>query len=327
MSKLQKTIGGLLLTLVLIFSMSADAFAADTIVDWDRTGSVSVTPKDAEDGHTVIKGTSFTLYKVAEAANDGISLRYVLTEEFKGSGADLSELNADGLAKLLTEYAGQNELLGTTERADDNGTVAFKDLSLGLYLLVQTGEVNGAYAVDPFLVSVPMTDADGSAWIYDVEASPKAETYELVDVTVKKVWNDGNDTASRPSSVTVKLYDGSALVDTVALNNGNGWSHTWKDLKKSDGYSVAEVGVSGYVTTYSKSGCTFTITNTGGGKGTSSGGDPGGGEDMPLGGEPGNPTLAQTGQLNWPIPLLAGCGMALFAVGWGLVFLKRKNDA
>lgn len=37
--------------------------------------------------------------------------------------------------------------------------------------------------------------------------------------------------------------------------------------------------------------------------------------------EPGDtPSLPQTGQLNWPIPLMAVLGLALFALGWGLFF-------
>lgn len=301
MSKLLKTIGGLLLTMVLLLSVSVNAFAAETTIDRDRKGSISITPKDAGDGHTVIMGTSFTLYKAAEVTNDGTSLRYTLTKEFEESGADLSDFTADDLAKALADFAGQEGLSGNTKKADENGTVTFTDLSLGLYLLVQSASVDGTYAAEAFLVSVPMTGTDGEAWLYDVDASPKAETYECIDVTVKKVWNDGSDTSSRPSSITVQLYDGSVLVDTVTLNSDNGWTHTWTALKKSDGYSVAEEQVSGYAAAYSQSGGTFTITNT--------------------------PKLVQTGQLNWPVPLLAGCGLALFAVGWGLVFLKRKKDA
>ena len=36
-----------------------------------------------------------------------------------------------------------------------------------------------------------------------------------------------------------------------------------------------------------------------------------------------NPTLPQTGQLNWPIPLLAICGVGLIMIGF---ILRRKNN-
>ena len=38
-------------------------------------------------------------------------------------------------------------------------------------------------------------------------------------------------------------------------------------------------------------------------------------------------TLIQTGgRFNWAIPVLVVSGLALFAVGWTLVFGKRKRD-
>lgn len=42
--------------------------------------------------------------------------------------------------------------------------------------------------------------------------------------------------------------------------------------------------------------------------------------------EPGG-KLPQTGQLNWPIPVLVISGMALFVIGWVLCFRKRDDDA
>lgn len=44
---------------------------------------------------------------------------------------------------------------------------------------------------------------------------------------------------------------------------------------------------------------------------------------------PGKPgvKLPQTGQLNWPIPILAASGMALFVIGWVLCFRKRDDHA
>ena len=40
---------------------------------------------------------------------------------------------------------------------------------------------------------------------------------------------------------------------------------------------------------------------------------------------PEEPSLIQTGQLNWPIPVLAVAGMLLFALGWALCFHKRSR--
>lgn len=37
------------------------------------------------------------------------------------------------------------------------------------------------------------------------------------------------------------------------------------------------------------------------------------------------PDLPQTGQLNWPVPVMAVFGMALFALGWGLFFSAKRR--
>ena len=295
MNKILKMTGGFLMALALLLSMNVTAFAY-TPLDLGKTGSITVSPAN---GKSI--GTELTIYQVADVTVDNADQKYVLTEAFADSKADLTALEDTGeLARKLTAYAAEHKLSGITKSVDTGGSVTFDNLELGLYLVIQEVSQPGDTIVNPFLVSVPMQDSKGE-WDYDVDASPKAETYELMDVSVRKVWNDGGNASGRPSAVTVYLYDGAALVDTVTLNSTGGWSHTWKGLKKSDGYTVKEEKLSGYQDSYSQSGNTFTITNT--------------------------PKLAQTGQLNWPIPLLAGGGVMLFAIGWGMVFLVRKKDA
>ncbi len=41
--------------------------------------------------------------------------------------------------------------------------------------------------------------------------------------------------------------------------------------------------------------------------------------------KPADPTLPQTGQLNWPVPVMAVSGLVLFVMGWMLYF-KRKRE-
>lgn len=42
--------------------------------------------------------------------------------------------------------------------------------------------------------------------------------------------------------------------------------------------------------------------------------------------KPTDPTLPQTGQMNWPVPLLAVSGIALFLLGWFLRFGRKKES-
>ena len=60
-----------------------------------------------------------------------------------------------------------------TQQTDANGTVIFRDLTPGLYLVIRTkpASENTAYTSDPFLVSIPTVVNGTSA--YQVVAEPK----------------------------------------------------------------------------------------------------------------------------------------------------------
>lgn len=65
---------------------------------------------------------------------------------------------------------------------------------------------------------------------------------ETTQVGVTKVWDDAdNADGLRPDSVKVELLaDGAATGETVTLNAGNNWTHTWDNLaKKAGGKDVA----------------------------------------------------------------------------------------
>ena len=102
--------------------------------------------------------------------------------------------------------------------------------------------------------------------------SPKVEgqtitnshTPEQVKVSGQKVWDDADDQdGKRPISITVKVMDGSAIVDTLEVTAANGWKFESKDLPKYRNgqeivYTLSEVSVAQYETKIDK----FTITNS-----------------------------------------------------------------
>jgi len=121
-----------------------------------------------------------------------------------------------------------------------------------------------------------------------------------VDITVVKAWEDNGK--NRPDSVKATLYNGETAVETVWLGKGNNWTYQWKNLDGSGNWQVLETEIpKGYTPSYRASGGVITITNTA--------------------------YLLQTGQLNWPIPVLGGLGLLL--TGYGIVTLirRRKNNA
>lgn len=120
------------------------------------------------------------------------------------------------------------------------------------------------------------------------------------DLTVKKAWSDENDKRGiRPDSVTVTLYNGDIAVDKVILGRWNNWTYTWHNLDGNGNWSVIETGIpKGYTPIYSVENGVVTITNIA--------------------------TLIQTGQMNWPIPVLGGLGILLLSAG--VVLMRKKKQ-
>ena len=102
--------------------------------------------------------------------------------------------------------------------------------------------------------------------------SPKVEgqtitnshTPEQVKVSGQKVWDDADDQdGKRPTSITVKVMDGSTVVDRLEVTAANGWKFESKDLPKyrngqEIAYTLTEDAVAQYETKIDK----FTVTNS-----------------------------------------------------------------
>ncbi len=297
-----KKAAGMILMLVLLCFTGGRVCAADNTVDLSREGSVTLTVQDGSEEGLPAGGGVLTLYQVGNITIEDYNLRYTLTDAFKECGYSLEDITVEGLARNFTDYLSENEIAGISRTIGADGKVFFTSLSAGLYLIVQTGSSEGWYDISPFLISVPMTNEDGTEWIYDIEASPKAERVPEVstpvDLTVTKKWSDTGK--NRPSSVTVQLYHNDVNVENIVLSDANNWTYTWKDLDGKYTWQVREINVpKGYTASYVISGSRVTITNTS--------------------------TLIQTGQLFWPIPVLAAAGMLCIIVGWRLLKKKRSG--
>ena len=284
----------LCVTALLILGCSLTVFAQ--ALDQERTGSVSVTLTEQYQ-KTPIAGAELSVYYIASVGiNTDGNLNYIYTETFAGTGIAIDDPE---LVAKLDAYLIENEAEATTLRTDAEGKAGLTDLPLGLYFIRQTNTVEGFAPCASFLVTVPMETADG--YVYDVNASPKTEVAKLTSITIKKVWNTDASTEAA-DHVTVQLLKNGNVVQTATLNAQNNWQVTYTDMPESDGYSIQEIGVpKGFTATYSRKGYVFTVTNTS--------------------------ALAQTGQLMWPIPVLAVGGILFLAVGIVLLRKKRKTNA
>jgi len=113
--------------------------------------------------------------------------------------------------------------------------------------------------------SVVTPNANGSVTITNTLTLPTR------NIPVTKVWNDNDNAANlRPTSITVELRVGDAVVDSIVLNQGNSWTHTFTNLPRYSApgveivYTVYEPGVpTGYSSTVAGNETIgFTVTNT-----------------------------------------------------------------
>lgn len=282
---IRKRINYLLVVITLFFGFMITVDAKENhTVDFSRKGSIEVTLHEMSED-TYVEGAEITIYKIADAYLDGVNLAFKYTDEFSSCSVSLDDLTIDDLSKKITLCV-KPESVGTSLITNDFGTVIFNDLDLGLYLVSQTNKVEGYSNIDSFLVQIPKV-IDNS-WTYDIIANPKTDIYKEIDLVVNKVWN--TDSNKLPEKVEIELLLDGEVIDTVILNSSNKWTHTFKNLEKSDKYSVREINIpKGYKVSYTNNEYIFTVTNT--------------------------DTLANTGQLFYSIIILAVFGLIFILLG------------
>lgn len=167
-----------------------------------NTTDTSVFPE----GTKAASGAEFTIYQVM-SKDDLIKYYNGELEKYKDSTPaykDFVEENTvDGTYKIKDGVT-VNDSTGTSETTDTDGVAKFKNLELGLYVVIETKTPPAVTkAVTPFLVSVPMTkvvtDAESkktaTEWLYDIHVYPKNST-AMGSVTLTKKGVIGNDTAN-----------------------------------------------------------------------------------------------------------------------------------
>ena len=170
-------------------------------------------------------------------------------------------------------------------------TVTFDGLAEGHTWTAEEAEVPADYTVS-YAVEGNVTTITNTRKGTPPEPSGKTE------LTVCKVWNSKKTT--HPDQVSITLYDGSTAVETVALNEGNGWRYTWTGLRDDGNWQVRETNVpKGYAPSYESKDGVVTVTNT--------------------------DALIQTGQLKWPIPVLGGLGLVLVVLGCAMTLRKKRH--
>lgn len=190
------------------------------------TGEIQTPPA----GATPLRGAEFTIYQVKNA--DWLQTYYgggALTEGEKAPEVN-DYFNKDEKGEVKS-YEASNLVDSITKKesqtTNDEGFAQFKNLDLGLYLVIETKKPQSVVtAVTPFLVSVPMTRVQTGdqamsgqlqEWLYDIVVYPKNSTVKGT-IYLEKKGVIGNDKEHSTALPGVK-FQLERLKDGVELEN------------------------------------------------------------------------------------------------------------
>lgn len=291
-----KRLSAATLVVLLLFALMplTVVFAEDTDADFGVTISY-------RDGDKSLVGAEFKLFFVAYVDETGKSTPTSAFEQYFGM------IGTDSAATLEAYILRDNITPIDSGKTDANGIICFptaeKKLERGIYLIIgERHEQNGKfYDAVPFFVGLP-----GESNI--VGASVKFESTDIPEgeFTVKrkvvKLWDDEGHESERPKEVTVLLLRNDEVYDTVTLNAKNNWRYEWDKLDGNAKWTVVEKEIDGYTVEITRDGVSFAITNTRA-------------DDTPDD-KPTKPSLPQTGQLWWPVPVLLCAGLICLVIGF-----------
>lgn len=205
------------------------------------------------EGTKAASGAEFTIYQVM-SKDDLIKYYNGELEKYKNSTPAYKEFvqenTADGTYKIKNNVT-VNGSVGISMTTNTNGVAEFKDLELGLYVVIETKTPPAVTeAVTPFLVSVPMTKVETGAnskktateWLYDIHVYPKNST-ATGSVTLMKKGVIGNDTANATPLAGVEFKLEHLKDGQDETNDTN-----WEQIKNGSGDYFTTAGDNGSVT-------------------------------------------------------------------------------
>ena len=198
-------------------------------------------------GALAAPGAEFTLYKVMGIDDlisyyNGDLTAYKYTEDGAEKTIDYTK-NApkasdfiDSDKKIKTSMV-VDGVTNRRQKTQADGVATFTGLELGLYVAIETETpASVTQAIDPFLISVPMTrikegtTTDPTEWLYEINVYPKNSTATGA-VTLKKMGVVGSDTATATGVANVK-FTLERLRDGEDIDSGTA---TWTAVNNNDG--------------------------------------------------------------------------------------------
>lgn len=273
MKKSFKAITSLVLMLLVVMSMSVTAFAASPSITFEgfskgfdfQPGSEYTETdlfgsfKNVMPGDTVTEAITFTnsatdcdfvnLYMRAEAHDETDNPLSPKVAE-KETVATMTEF----LSKLSMKVWNGTELIYDASPDQLDGLKSNK--LLGTFRTGETATLKVELSVPIELGNEYANRVGEVDWIFHVEA------YNESQLSVRKVWSDGNANHAN-DSITVNLLKDGKVESSQELNAANGWAYTFDRLLEGHTWTVEEAEVpAGYTVSYNTVGTLTTITNT-----------------------------------------------------------------
>ena len=273
MKKSCRAICSLVLMLLMVMSLASTAFAA----------SPSITFEGFSKGFDFQPGSEYTqtdLFGSFKNVMPGDTVTETIT--FTNSATDCDFVNLymraeahDETANPLSSKVAEKETVVTMTKFLSklsmkvwNGTELIYDASpdeldglktnkfLGTFRTGETATLKVELTV-PIELDNKFANRVGEVdWIFHVEA------YNESQLTVRKVWSNGNANHAN-DSITVNLLKDGRVERSQVLNAENGWAYTFDRLLEGHTWTVEEADVpAGYTVRYSTVGTMTTITNT-----------------------------------------------------------------
>lgn len=190
----------------------------------------------------VIEGVEFTYLRLGdintESVNGNINVLYDIPSDLerilglsdtRGDHKHTSDdLNKSMENTLISNTAGKNALENYIASAANatrmpltnaEGVTAASGLQVGLYLFVETKvPANVHTTVDPFFLSLPMTDNEGDDWFYDVDVYPKNQT-NIPDLDKLVRQHDDAALYNKPEYADIATVSEGDVVDYIFVSH------------------------------------------------------------------------------------------------------------
>lgn len=213
----RKILRNLVLTMLIIvmaLSFFAGKSYASPTIDTTSTGSLTIYKYEVADlSDYITPGTGETETVTTTSTTKPIA--NVSFEIYKIGGVDSIQTDSGDPSSYTP--TGTATASGST---NTSGILTFSGLALGRYYVRETSAPDnvGSY-VSPFFVDIPMTNASGTDWNYDVKVYPKNQTIYGSAILTK---TDASTNAILPGAVFAlhqTELNGTAIADTVKLSN------------------------------------------------------------------------------------------------------------